>query len=196
MSQRSPFLLLPSRSISIVLCLNHLNITGKCLRDRLHVVVPPYLGVAFFVFFFRDDLSMSKDLPDTWYVGCFYTWVHVYLCRSCNAIIIMAGVQMQLWPPWNTVRSGHFCIKLCNRVRGYAKTVRRTCTWLYMYVRVSERACTWTYVYAAWFSRILWLQRIPYGRTFPMSLKEHVALDRTSWSFKSSWNRLLWNTWG
>ena len=48
--------------------------------------------------------------------------------------------QMQLCPPCNIARSGHFCI--CNRVRGYAKTVRRTCTWLYICARVSERACT------------------------------------------------------
>ena len=27
-------------------------------------------------------------------------------------------------------------------------------------------------------------------------LKEHVALDRTSWSIKSVWNRLLWNAYG
>ena len=27
-------------------------------------------------------------------------------------------------------------------------------------------------------------------------LKEHIALDRTSWSMKSVWNRLLWNAYG
>ena len=57
------------------------------------------------------------DIPDTW-------TLHPNISRC----------QMQLCPPCNTVRSGHFCI--CNRVRGYAKTVRRTRTWLYMYVRV------------------------------------------------------------
>ena len=51
---------------------------------------------------------------------------------------------MQYCPPCNTVRSRHFCIS--NRVRGYAKTVRRTCTWLC--ARVNERACTYsTYMY-------------------------------------------------
>ena len=67
--------------------------------------------------------------------------------------------RMQLLCPLcNTVRSGHFCI--CNCVRGYAKTVRRTCTWLYMYVcaRVSERA----------FSEPM-ICSIPNGWIFPMS---------------------------
>ena len=42
-----------------------------------------------------------------------------------------------------SVCSGHFCI--CNRARGYAKTVRWTCTWLYMCAH--KRACmNWTYV--------------------------------------------------
>ena len=63
--------------------------------------------------------------------------------------------QMQLCPPCNTVRSGHFCI--CNRVRGYVKTIRRTygCTC----ARVSERACTEpTYIMQQEYSRIVWLQ--------------------------------------
>ena len=69
-----------------------------------------------------------------------------------NSVKNNSRCQMQLCPPCNTVRSGHFCI--CNRVRGYAKIVRWTCTWQYMTVHVMcarIRACMhWTYVYAAW----------------------------------------------
>ena len=77
---------------------------------------------------------------------------------------------MQLCPPCNTVLSGHFCI--CSRVQSYAKTVRRTSTWLYNMCARQKRACMhWTYVAYMQheYSRILWLQRIPNGRTFPMS---------------------------
>ena len=59
---------------------------------------------------------------------------------------------MQLWPPCNTVRSGHFYI--CNRVRamqkpsgGHVHVHHCTC------MSVRKRACMhWTYVglYAAW----------------------------------------------
>ena len=59
--------------------------------------------------------------------------------------------QIQLCPPCNTVRSGHFCI-LCNRVRDYAKTVRRKCTCVHNCTCkcARKRACMhWTYVHAA-----------------------------------------------
>ena len=62
---------------------------------------------------------------------------------------------MQLCPPCNTVRSGHFCI--CNRVRGYAKTVRRTlhdCTKC-----AGKRACM-ALTYAAWIFTYLMIAAI------------------------------------
>ena len=34
------------------------------------------------------------------------------------------------------------------------------------------------------------------NKIYPNLLKEHVALDRSSWSLKSVWNRLLWNAYG
>ena len=43
-------------------------------------------------------------------------------------------------------------------------------------------------------SLISWKLSGSKGFFYPL-LKKHVALDRTSWSIKSVWNRLLWNAW-
>ena len=68
---------------------------------------------------------------------------------------------MQLCPPSNIGRSGHFCI--CNRVRGYAKTIRR-----------------------------IRLQRIPNGRTFPVSFMTCTQLVRKWRTCREDQGRLMY----
>ena len=76
----------------------------------------------------RYNLMYGADFIFYWavysYVGGLPI-VSISLLGCTTTSGLSCRCQIQLCPPCNTVRSGHFCI--CNCVRGYAKTVRRTC---------------------------------------------------------------------
>ena len=93
------------------------------------------------------NLPSSVSFPGTYY----------FVFTAVRGFVLLHSefrCQVQLCPPCNTVRSGHFC--LCNHVRGYAKTVRRD-----VRAEASVRAIEPTYVCSMNIHVILWLQLEP-----------------------------------